>query len=131
MDAGASQRKGVALEHVVGVAENIGIYGILLKRVKAAARLQHFDRLRGFSRIDKAEAVVMIDEIGIERAGAFQFGKRGVVPAPEQQNPSEMGVSLRQIGVELHGLAGEVEGMIKPGGVQVFGIARLEAKGWR
>ena len=69
--------------------------GVMLKRIKATICLQHFDRFHRLSSIDKAETIAMIDEIGIECAGAFPLGNRGVMPALEEQSPSEVAVRFR------------------------------------
>ena len=76
----------------------------------------------------------MVDEIGIKREGALEFGDGGVVPALVKQEVSKLSASLWQPGVDVHRHPRQFKGAIKRGGIEIvaieqFGIGQVVSQG--
>ena len=80
----------------------------------------------------------MVDEIGVEREGALEFGDGGVVPALENQDRSKLSASLRKAGVEVDRRPRQFKGAIERGGTDpgdsgwtAKGHGADHRRGWR
>src|SRR5262249_10480914 len=61
-----------------------------------------------------------------ERHGPLELGDRRLMLAPANKNKPQVGVRLRQIGVELYGFASQMIRPVEGSGVQMVAIQRVK-----
>src|SRR5262249_38988044 len=84
-----AHRLPIALEQVIRQT-HLAKRGGPRKGVEADTCLQYLERSFGLARIVQSYGVSIVDEIGIEREGALEFGDGGVVAALEKQDEGSM-----------------------------------------
>src|SRR5262249_18875191 len=108
-----AQRLAIALERVIGLAQEICRVDERLKRIEAHVRLQDLDRPCGLARIHQDLSVSIVDEIGVEREGSLEFGDGCVVLVLVKQDMSKLSAGLWQAGVEVHRFRRKLKGAVQ------------------
>src|SRR5215510_1008297 len=91
-----------------------------------------FDGLDGTRRLsckNESLAVAPIREVGIERHRPFELGKRRLMLAPANEDMPELRARLRQIGVELYGLARQLICPDEGSGIAIVAVQRVDPGG--
>src|SRR5262245_9089687 len=88
-----------------------------LKFLNGAPRISH---------VDKHLGKPPIREIRIERNGPLKLTNRGFMVAFSHENTSQLGMSLRQVWVELDGSAGHFVSPVEGSWVQVVAVQCVE-----
>jgi hypothetical protein len=86
--------------------------GERVKRIETCVRLKRLDRSRWFPRVNKTEGKATINKIMVQRERSLEFLDTSLVLALEQQDPSKLGMSLREIRIELHRRVSQVVGSL-------------------
>src|ERR1700730_10104542 len=94
-------RLRVTPEHVIGAALATGPSDVRRKGIEAKVCFDHLDSPCGLTDRDQDVTKSMVDEIRVEREGAFELGNAGIMPALPVQGPSKSRVRQRQPRVEL------------------------------
>src|SRR6185503_2523863 len=78
------------------------------------------------SRVHQHIREAPIREIGIERQGPLELGDRRLMLASANKNKPQVGMRLRQIGVELYGFASQMIRPVEGSSVQMVAIQRVK-----
>src|SRR5262245_59373526 len=90
-----------------------------IEGIRAHVPLDGLDSARWVSCKNESLAEAPIREIWIERHRALELGNRNRMLMPPHDDMSELCTSVRQIGVELHGLARQLIRPVEGNGIEI------------